>query len=109
MGPVRSEIASLSTTAGCCEYIDGPILLLSCFPTSSIDIGNLEFTSRTTRPVFSGAISHMDPDTTTRPTPPSPPPAPNRLIWNQKLVIDSATIGDVLVGTWNVWVSGPSI
>ena len=29
--------------------------------------------------------------------------------WTQQLVIDSATIGDVLIGKWNVWIAGPLI
>ena len=32
---------------------------------------------------------------------------PARLSWNQKLSVDSAITGDVLVYSWNIWLSGP--
>ena len=66
------------------------------FSTSAVDLGNLELTSRTAQPVFTIAIFDIDIDL-----------LPNRLIWNQKLIIDSATIGDVLAGTWNLRICGP--
>ena len=96
LGPAHSELASLAPTAGCCEYIDGLILLLTSFVTSSSDLENLELRSRTVLPVFEIAIFHVDLDL-----------RPNRLIWNQKLITDSATIGDVLVCLWNIWICGP--
>ena len=96
LDPAHSEIAKLASTAGCCEYIDGPILLLTSFVTSSEDLENLEFTSRTAQPVFTIAVFHVDLDL-----------RPNRLIWNQKLIIDSAVIGDVIAGLWNIWICGP--
>ena len=96
LDPGHIEIASLAPAAGCHEYIDGPILLLASFVASSNDLENLELTSRTAQPVFAIAIFHIDLDI-----------RPNRLIWSEKLILDSATIGDVLVGVCNLWICGP--
>ena len=73
-----------------------PLLLLASFTTSPNDLENLELTSRTIQPVFAVAIFHIDLDL-----------RPNRLIWNQKLILDSDVIGDVFAGVWNLWICGP--
>ena len=87
----------MASNAGCAEYVDCPILVLGSAITSQVEMGNYVSASLSLRPLFTVAISPVDLAC-------SPGPTFKR---TQQLVADSATIGDVLIAKWNLWIAGP--
>ena len=96
LDPAHSEVSNLESASGCLEYTSGPVLLLASFITSTADFENLETTSCAIRHVFSFAIFAFEVHF-----------IPNRLAWSHEFSLYSATIGDGLVGSWDIWISGP--
>ena len=97
LGAFHSNIGTLASNAGCAEYVDGPILALGSAITSQVEMNNFVSASLSTRRLFTVDISPVDLSCSTEPT-------SKRA---QQLLVDSATIGDVLIGKWNLWISGP--
>ena len=65
--------------------------------TSQLEMGNFETASASSKPLFAIAVAPFD--LTCSPG--------NSFRWAQQVVIDSASIGDVMVGKWHVWIFVP--
>ena len=97
MDAFHITIGKLASNAGSGEYTDGPIFMIGSSVTSQLEMQNSETAAASLKPLFTVAVFPFD--LTCSPG--------NIFSWTQQLVIDSATIGDVLVGKWHVWISGP--
>ena len=97
MGAFRSTIGKLAPNDGSEEYTDGHIFLMGSAIASQLEMANFETAAGTLKPLFTIDVSPFGLTC-----------SPGTLFsWAQQLVIDSATVGDVFVGKWKVWISGP--
>ena len=93
----QSTLGKLAANAGSIEYVGGPIFLFGSLIASYIEMQNFTSDSVSLKHLFDVAIFPFD--LTCSPG--------DVAQWTRQLVIESATIGDVLIGKWDVWIDVP--
>ena len=82
----HSQIGSVSPSAGCMEYVDGPILFLGSSITPQIEMRNFISAAASLQPLFTDAAPPIGLTCSTG----------NGSQRTQQIVVDSSTIGDIL-------------
>lgn len=94
----HSDIGASASNAGCAEYVDGPTPVLGATIAAQVEMDNFVSSSLSLRPLLAVDISPVYLACSADPT----------FMRTQQLVVDSATIGDVLLGKWHLRNACPS-